>query len=346
MNNQRAGARVDPRAAIAVTPGEPAGIGPDLLIRIVQEQQRVPMVAIADEQLLLERARILNLPLEIHRMDNPRVNTPAPAGSLYLQPLPLVCQTPPGQPDAANAESLLEALRQATEGCLAGHFRAMVTGPINKAMINKAGIPFTGHTEFIADLCRAEQPVMLLTGGILRVALATTHMPLSEVSQAITQDRIEGILTILIEDLKRLFNIHQPRILVLGLNPHAGESGHLGAEEINSIQPAITRLNKQGFHVEGPAPADTAFLPARLRDIDAVLAMYHDQGLPVLKRVGFGQAVNITLGLPIIRTSVDHGTALELAGTDCADIGSFKTALDTAVLLAENRAGTIPCPGK
>jgi len=331
---------VNTSTGIAITPGEPAGIGPDLVIQLSQCRQPQPLIVIADEQLLRDRATLLELPLEILHLSDFSVSEPAPPANLYLWSVPLSNQVAPGQPSSTNANSLLDALRIATRGCLDGHFKAMVTGPINKAMINDAGIPFTGHTEFIADLCQSEQPVMLLTGGNLRVALATTHMPINAVSNAISQERLEQILKILIHDLTTSFNIPHPRVLVLGLNPHAGEGGHLGTEEIDSICPAIESLSKQGFAVEGPVPADTAFLPARLKGIDVVLAMYHDQGLPVLKFAGFGTAVNTTLGLPIIRTSVDHGTALDLAGSGRADLGSFQAALKLAITMAENRAAT------
>lgn len=325
--------------AIAITPGEPAGIGPDLVIQLAQEQQSRPLVVFADEQMLADRADTLGLPLKIKRLTTLAVREPAASGSLYLWPVPLARQVTPGHPSAANAKALLETLRLATRGCLERHFQAMVTGPVNKAMINNAGIPFTGHTEFIAGLCRVDLPVMLLTGGGMRVALATTHLALREVSDTITREHIENVLLVLAKDLQRSFLISRPRILVLGLNPHAGEDGHLGTEEIHSLRPAIKTLSQQGFHVEGPIPADTAFLPARLHNIDAVLAMYHDQGLPVLKHAGFGEAVNITLGLPVIRTSVDHGTALDLAATGRAEISSFRSALRIAAQMADNRAG-------
>ncbi len=323
--------------AIAITPGEPAGIGPDIVIELAQEYHDQPLVILADEQLLRERAKILGLPLNIEILQSPSISEPAPAGTIYLRPVPLAFSTPPGQPHESNAKALLDALSYAAQGCIEGHYKAMVTGPINKAMINKAGISFTGHTEYIAGICHKDLPVMMLTSGDLRVALATTHLALNNVSQAITETLIERVLRILIQDLKYSFNIPEPRIQVLGLNPHAGENGFIGTEEIISISPAISSLAAQGHHVVGPVPADTAFLPARLQNFDAVLAMYHDQGLPVLKYAGFGQAVNCTLGLPVIRTSVDHGTALELAGTGQADSGSFKTALLTAQFMARNR---------
>jgi len=339
MNKRSPDHSLPPPAAIAITPGEPAGIGPDLVLQIAQLPHSQPLVVFADEQLLRKRAQLLGLPLNILQYTKAVGSEPAEPGSIYLSPVPLARQPSPGQPNAANAESLLEALRQATRGCLEGRFQAMVTGPINKAMINNAGFTFTGHTEFIAELCQVELPVMLLIGGNLRVALATTHMALREVSARISQQHIEQVLTVLIDDLQRSFKIADPRILVLGLNPHAGEDGFLGTEEIDSIRPAVDKLIRQGRRIEGPVPADTAFLPARLQNIDAVLSMYHDQGLPVLKHAGFGEAVNITLGLPVIRTSVDHGTALELAGSGQAQIGSFRSALHLAQQIAANRAG-------
>jgi 4-hydroxythreonine-4-phosphate dehydrogenase len=236
----------------------------------------------------------------------------------------------PGRLDPANAPYVLAVLDAATDGCLAGRFDAMVTAPVHKGVINEAGVRFTGHTEYLAERCGAPLPVMLLAGGGLRVALATTHLPLAHVSSAITAQRLEGVLRVLDADLRAKFGIAAPRILVCGLNPHAGEGGHLGREEIEVIEPTLERLRAQGLHLTGPVPADTAFLPARVAGHDAVLAMFHDQGLPVLKHASFGHAVNVTLGLPIVRTSVDHGTALDLAGTGRADPGSLRAALHLA----------------
>jgi 4-hydroxythreonine-4-phosphate dehydrogenase len=248
--------------------------------------------------------------------------------------VPLAAECRAGRLDPANARYVLALLDRAASGCLDGEFGAMVTAPVHKGVINDAGVPFTGHTEYLASRCGGALPVMLLVGGGLRVALATTHLPLSRVSEAITARRLESVLGILDRDLRRLFGIRRPRILVLGLNPHAGEGGHLGREEIETIGPTLERLRKAGLRLEGPVPADTGFLPERLENADAVLAMYHDQGLPVLKRAAFGHAVNVTLGLPIVRTSVDHGTALDLAGTGRADPGSLVAALRLAATAA------------
>ena len=243
-------------------------------------------------------------------------------------PLAAPCTT--GRLDTANARYVLGLLDRATDGCLSGEFDAMVTAPVHKGIVNDAGISFSGHTEYLAGRCGVRRPVMMLAGGGLRVALATTHLPLAEVPAAITADMLASVLRILDADLRRLFAIRRPRILVCGLNPHAGEGGHLGREEIDVIGPVVARLRRSGLDLRGPVPADTAFLPAQLADCDAVLAMYHDQGLPVLKRAAFGDAVNLTLGLPIVRTSVDHGTALELAGSGRVDPGSMLAALDMA----------------
>jgi 4-hydroxythreonine-4-phosphate dehydrogenase len=241
-----------------------------------------------------------------------------------------------GRLDPANAGYVLELIRESTMGCLAGRFAAMVTAPVQKSTINEAGTPFSGHTEYLAELTHSSRPVMLLVGGNLRVALATTHLPLREVPDAITEHDLFEILTVLAQGLRQLFGLARPRILVCGLNPHAGESGHLGHEEATVIAPAIRRAVNEGIAARGPVPADTAFTPRQLADTDAVLAMYHDQGLPVLKYAGFGRAVNVTLGLPIIRTSVDHGTALDLAGTGRADPGSLVAAVELALKASRN----------
>jgi 4-hydroxythreonine-4-phosphate dehydrogenase len=317
---------------IALTPGEPAGIGPDLVVRLAQEPSAAGLLVIADPDLLAERARRLGLPLEIERVarDRPSV-TPSRPGRLMVLPVETTHPVTPGQLDPANARYVLDTLRIACDGCLDGRFDALVTGPVHKGVINDAGLPFTGHTELLAERCGAE-PVMLLAIAHprLRVALATTHLPLRAVSEALTRERLTGVLRILHGDLVARFGIAHPRILVCGLNPHAGEGGHLGTEEIEVITPVLRALRADGMDLVGPLPADTAFLPERLATADALLAMYHDQGLPVLKHLGFGQAVNITLGLPIIRTSVDHGTALDLAGTDRADLGSLRAAIASA----------------
>ncbi|CRI64381.1 putative 4-hydroxythreonine-4-phosphate dehydrogenase (4-(phosphohydroxy)-L-threonine dehydrogenase) pdxA [Thiocapsa sp. KS1] len=317
---------------IAMTPGEPAGIGPDLIVRLAQEPSDTPIVAIADPALLAERAQRLGLPLHIERFEpGGRAVVPQP-GRLTVLPVALRQPVTPGRLDTANAPYVLDTLRIACDACLAGTFDALATGPVHKGVINDAGLPFTGHTEFLAERCGAEPVMMLATPG-LRVALVTTHLPLRDVSAAITREHLAEVIRILHRDLSRRFGIPEPRILVCGLNPHAGEGGHLGREEIEVIEPVLDALRESGWHLIGPLPADTAFVPDTLADADAVLAMYHDQGLPVLKHLGFGQAVNITLGLPIIRTSVDHGTALDLAGTDRADLGSLRAALGMARFL-------------
>ncbi|MGF1644320.1 MAG: 4-hydroxythreonine-4-phosphate dehydrogenase PdxA [Thiotrichales bacterium] len=321
------------RAPIAITPGEPAGIGPDLVLQLAARRELPqPSVVIADPALL--RARAKRLGLAVHIASSAREATEP---GLIVQPIALRHDATPGRLDAANANYVLDTLRRAVDGCLAGEFAALVTGPVHKGIINDAGIAFSGHTEYLADLCGGVQPVMMLAADTLRVALATTHLPLREVSAAITPGGLERTLRILRRDLIERFGIPQPRILVCGLNPHAGEGGHLGDEEITVIAPVLARLRREGFQLRGPTPADTAFTPASLAEADAVLAMYHDQGLPVLKHVGFGNAVNITLGLPIVRTSVDHGTALDLAGTGKADTGSLVAALRTARTLVDKQ---------
>lgn len=316
------------RAPLALTPGEPAGIGPDLTVRLAQQARSQPLVAVCDPKLLTARAQRLGLPLQIETFRAPGQATHEP-GHISVLPVPLPAPAVPGQLNTANSPYVLETLRQAVSGCLDGCFSALVTAPLHKGVINDAGTPFTGHTEFLSELTGAT-PVMMLACPGLRVALATTHLPLRSVSEAITEDSLTAVIRILHHDLIQYFGIAHPRILVCGLNPHAGEGGHLGMEEIEVIGPVLQRLRDEGMRLTGPLPADTLFTPRYLEPADAVLAMYHDQGLPVLKHLGFGRAVNITLGLPIIRTSVDHGTALDLAGTDRADMGSLLAAIDCA----------------
>lgn len=315
---------------IALTPGEPAGIGPDLCIQLAQQKQACQLIAIADPELLQQRAKQLGLSLTIQLFDIDQTVNKQQAGTVTVLPISLSESAVCGRLNPANSRYVLETIRQATLGCMSGTFAAMVTGPVHKGVINDAGIPFSGHTEFIAELTGGTPVMMLATPG-LRVALATTHLPLSEVSAAITPDSLATTIRLLDRDLKQRFAIDKPKILVCGLNPHAGESGHLGREEIDIIEPTLERLRCEGINLYGPLPADTLFTPKYLETADAVLAMYHDQGLPVLKYKGFGQAVNITLGLPIVRTSVDHGTALELAGTGKAHLGSLQFALQTAL---------------
>ena len=317
---------------LAITPGEPAGIGPDLVARLAQRPQAAQLVVVADPDLLAARARNLGLGLQLQIFDPRATPVVSPPGHLSVLPVTLRQSVVAGQLDTANAAYVLETLASACDSCLDGTFDGLVTGPVHKGVINDAGLPFTGHTEFLAERCGAV-PVMLLATPGLRVALVTTHLPLSQVSHAITRERLAEVIAILHRDLSRRFGIDRPRILVCGLNPHAGEGGHLGREEIEVIIPVLDELRRQGMRLTGPLPADTAFVPERLADTDAVLAMYHDQGLPVLKHLGFGRAVNVTLGLPIIRTSVDHGTALDLAGTDRADPGSLFAAVDMALAM-------------
>lgn len=314
---------------LALTPGEPAGIGPDICVRLAQTDHGSAVVAVADPGLLRQRAAALGLPLTLAHWDPSAAPTPQRAGTLLIHPVPICVPSRPGHLDKDNAAYVLKTLEVACDGCLTGRFDALVTGPVHKGIINDAGVPFSGHTEFLASRGGAD-PVMMLIAPGLRVALATTHIPLSRVSQAITTEGLTRTLRTLDRDLRVRFGIARPRILVCGLNPHAGEGGHLGREEIEVIVPVLSALRKDGLVLTGPVPADTAFVPAHLAETDCVFAMYHDQGLPVLKHLGFGHAVNVTLGLPIIRTSVDHGTALDLAGTDGADIGSLEAAIACA----------------
>ena len=315
---------------IAVTPGEPAGIGPDLVIALAAEPYADELVVIADPEMLAARARLLGLPLRIRDYDPAAEPRPSRGGELTVLPVGLATACQPGVLDPTNSPAVLATIERACRGCMDGEFAAMLTAPVQKSVIIEAGIAFSGHTEFLADLCAADMPVMLLVADSLRVALVTTHLPLARVPAAITVKRVDQVTRILAADLERLFGLADPRIAVLGLNPHAGESGQLGREEIEIITPALDALRADGLRIAGPLPADSAFTPEALARCDAVLAMYHDQGLPVLKHAGFGNAVNVTLGLPIIRTSVDHGTALELAGTGRAHAGSLKTALQLA----------------
>lgn len=309
---------------LAITPGEPAGIGPDLLITLAQGERSAHWVALADPDMLRQRAELLGLPLEIRSAPTRR------AGELQVEPVPLASEASPGRVQVTNVPGVLNSLRQAAEGCLSGRFAGMVTGPVQKSVINDAGYVFSGHTEFLRDLTGAEDVLMLLVAGGLRVGLATTHLPLRDVPDALTAPLLESKLGLLLEGLRAWFGIAEPRVLVTGLNPHAGEEGHLGWEEIELIEPLCQGFRMAGADVLGPLPADTAFTPGQLDGVDAVLTMYHDQGLPVLKHAGFGSAVNVTLGLPFVRTSVDHGTALDIAGTGAADTGSLAAALALA----------------
>ena len=323
---------------LVITAGEPAGIGPDLCVQLAQRERSagVEWVVVADPQLLEARARQLGLTLRIRPYDALAPARPDAPGELCVRPVPLEAPTEAGVLNVANAQYVLNTLRRATNMCLDGECAAMVTAPVHKGIINDAGISFTGHTEFLEQITATTKVVMMLATEGLKVALVTTHLPLARVARAISPPLLEKVIRVLHKDLQEKFGLAQPRILVCGLNPHAGEGGHLGREEIDVIEPVLKRLReREGMQLTGPLPADTLFTPKHLDQADAVLAMYHDQGLPVLKFKGFGHAANITLGLPIIRTSVDHGTALDLAGTGKAEIGSLLTALDYARHMAE-----------
>ncbi len=332
---------------LAVCPGEPAGVGPELLLRLLSETPPPPpLLVFANPELLRRRIRELRLelrprlaeaePEEFHKLP------PAAPGEFWVRPAPLARVPPPGKPDPANAAGVLEALRLACRACLAGSCSALVTGPVCKRSMHRAGIAFPGHTEFLASLCDTDTPVMLLAGGDLRVALATTHLPLAAVARTLNSAYLERVLRVLDGDLRRSFGFSAPRIGVLGLNPHAGDGGALGNDEQEWMQPLLERLRAEGLQLLGPIAADTAFLPEQRARSDALLAMYHDQGLPVLKALYFDETVNITLGLPIVRTSVDHGTAYDLAGTGRARHDSLRAAMHTATLLWRKRAVAAP----
>ena len=318
---------------IVITAGDPAGIGPELCLRIAADPDRHPFVVITDAGMLRERADALGI--EVPVRDVRIEDTPAPAGGqeILVHHLPFDGDVECGNPDPANAAALLEGLRLAVSACLGGSASALVTAPLAKSVICDSGVAFSGHTEFLAELTDTPLPVMLLAAGDLRVALASTHLPLRAVPDYITHERLRNVLEILHADLRAKFAIEDPDIVVCGLNPHAGEGGHLGHEDADVIAPVVETCRDRGWRVRGPMPADTAFTPAAGHP-DAVLAMYHDQGLPVIKHAGFGDAVNVTLGLPIIRTSVDHGTAFDIAGTGKADAGSLRAAVALAANLA------------
>ncbi|UQB41591.1 4-hydroxythreonine-4-phosphate dehydrogenase PdxA [Thiomicrospira microaerophila] len=322
-------------ARLAITSGEPAGIGPDLVIQLAQQHWPIQWVVLGDPELLQQRAEQLDLPLEIlsYRPDAPE--TICQPGQIFVLPITLRQPASAGVLNAANADYVIEMLTRATQGCLNNEFSALITGPVHKGIINQAGLKFSGHTELLAELSNTEQVVMMLATPGLRVALATTHLPLIDVASAITPSLLDKVMRITYQALEQDFAIDSPCLLVAGLNPHAGEDGHMGREEIDIIHPVIQQLQTEGMDIRGCYPADTLFTPTKLHQADAILAMYHDQGLPVLKHMGFGNAVNITLGLPFIRTSVDHGTALELAGTGKADTGSFHYAIQVALEMLE-----------
>ena len=325
--------RGDP--VIAVTSGEPAGIGPEICLRLVECQDCLlpaRLVVLADLSLMLERAQTLHFPCALRAWSPEQAPL---SGTLDILHMPLVMHAHPGRLDPLNAPYVLQLLDRALSGCESGDFAAMVTAPVHKGVINDAGIAFTGHTEYLAERTATPQVVMMLAGGGLRVALATTHLPLKDVPAAVTQASLEQTLRILHAEMGRKYGISTPRILVAGLNPHAGEGGYLGREEIDVIIPVLDRLSAEGMTLIGPLPADTMFTPPMLARGDCILAMYHDQGLTALKYASFGKGINVTLGLPVIRTSVDHGTALELAGSGKADPGSLFVAVEQAIEMAQ-----------
>ena len=318
---------------LALVPGEPAGVGPELCVRLAHEPRDYSLTVFGDRRVLLAAAASVGLALDLQ----PAEAIATARGQLALVEIPNACVPPFGEPDAANAPAVIEALRGAARGCIEGRFAGLVTGPVHKAAINDGGIAYTGTTELLAGDAGCDV-VMMLANDIVRVALVTTHLPLRKVADAITPQALERCLRITDAALRRDFGLAAPRIAVLGLNPHAGEAGHLGTEEIEVIEPVLASLRAQGLALIGPLPADTAFLPAKLQGFDAVVAMYHDQGLPVLKYSGFEQAVNLTLGLPYPRVAVDHGTALDLAGRGIADPSSLFAAARTCARMAHARA--------
>jgi 4-hydroxythreonine-4-phosphate dehydrogenase len=322
---------------ILLTPGEPAGIGPELTVVAAQTAQPFALSAVCDPSLLNATANTLGLPLTIHLREDNAPCAPLPASHIYVRPVALREPSTPGNLNVANAAYVVDTLALAADLCISQTCHALVTGPVQKSVINDAGVAFSGHTEYFAERSQTDKVVMMLATTELRVALATTHLPLKDVASAITRGELTRVIRILVNELKTKFSLPSPRILVCGLNPHAGEGGHMGREEIDTIIPVLETFRAEGVDLVGPLPADTLFTPHHLKDCDVVLAMYHDQGLPVLKYSGFGKAVNITLGLPFVRTSVDHGTALTIAGKGIADAGSLQEALASAYQLACNR---------
>jgi 4-hydroxythreonine-4-phosphate dehydrogenase len=322
---------------IVITSGEPAGVGPDACVTLAQRDWEADLVVAGDADVLAAAASALELPLILERYDSSRPMKPHRGGTLQVMHIPTGSPVVPGQLDVRNAAHVIEMLDRACDGCTNGEFAGMVTAPVQKSILMDAGYRFSGHTEYLAERTRAAMPVMLLINDQLRVALVTTHLALADVPRAITRDRLRSTLRIVNMDLERHFSLLPPRIAVLGLNPHAGEGGHLGREELDIIEPVIQELKAEGLALQGPIPADTAFTPRFLKTVDVIVAMYHDQGLPVIKHVGFGNAVNMTLGLPILRTSVDHGTALSLARSGKAESGSLSAALALAIDLASTR---------
>ncbi|MES2012584.1 MAG: 4-hydroxythreonine-4-phosphate dehydrogenase PdxA [Pseudomonadota bacterium] len=326
---------------IAITAGEPAGIGPDLCVMLAHQPLNATVVVIAGTDMLKARAAQLNLPINIVPYAENSTPIHCGDGSLTVWDQAIHHPAIPGKLDVRNSQYVLETLKTAALGCVDNTFDAMVTAPVHKGVINDAGIAFSGHTEFLAELTDTPQVVMMLVGGGMRVALATTHLALKDIPTAITRQSLETTIRILHHDLVTKFGIQNPRILVAGLNPHAGEDGYLGREEIDIINPVLQQLRLEGMQLIGALPADTLFAKHHLSTADAVLAMYHDQGLPALKHASFGEGVNVTLGLPIIRTSVDHGTALDLAGKGNIEIGSMLAAIELAIMLAKNKSKSV-----
>lgn len=321
---------------IAITPGDPAGIGPDIVLQAAKHLQNAPLLAVADLTLLRQRAKRLNVDIHLIPYDTSKNHIPQP-GQLAVLNVPLDFPCTPGKPDVRFVGYIIKTLKIATQACLQHRFQALVTGPVNKALISDGGISFSGHTAFLTKYCHVKQTVMMLMTDTLKVALVTTHIPLCKVSSTINIDSLTQCIEIIQHDFSTRFSIKNPRILVCGLNPHAGEYGHLGEEEQTVIIPTLNKLRQRGFNLIGPISADIAFTNKQLTDVDVVLAMYHDQGLPVLKYAGFGEAVNITLGLPFIRTSVDHGTAYDIAGTNQANPNSLIKAIQWARRLSKSQ---------
>ncbi len=321
---------------IVVTAGEPASIAPDICIKIAQQNWQARLVFLTDPELIVQRAEQLGIAVDIQTISKPQQSRCHKSGSMQIMPLKLAQAVQAGKLNQHNSAFVLQSIRQATQLCLQREAAAMVTPPVHKGIINDYGLKFSGHTEFIAEICQAT-PVMMLASKQMRVALVTTHLPLKDVASSITAEKLKQVLTILLKDLKNTFALSNPCVLVCGLNPHAGEDGHLGREEIETITPVINEFRQQGFDVQGPFPADTLFNPDKLKKADAVLSMYHDQGLPVLKYASFGEGINITLGLDIIRVSVDHGTALDLAGSGQSNPGSMHEAVKLAIELANKK---------
>jgi len=325
---------------IIITPGDPAGIGPDLCLDLLNHSHKANLYLAIDPDIFQQRFAESILPIQLHSPT--QALKEAPANKLNIIPFPLAERVTTGNANPANSQYILDTIRYATENCIAGKFNAMVTGPVNKAVINQAGIPFTGHTEYIEQICLTQCPeteqhaVMMLAADDLRVALLTTHVSLKKLIDLVTPDRLETVIKVVYQALQQKFGIEHPHLMICGLNPHAGEQGTLGTEEQTIIEPVIKQLQEQDYHLSGPMPADTIFIARQQQQGDAILAMYHDQGLPVLKTLGFGNAINITLGLPVIRTSVDHGTAYELAGTGNAMPGSLHAAIAHAIKMSDN----------